>query len=72
MAKRKLTRHDWIRRASKAHSDLHIAYAVIAMMESGLLSSNRNAFSFRVIEACKREAQKCLREYDKAITEAEK
>lgn len=69
MAKIK-TRADYIKAAAKAHTDLNIFHAVIALMEGGLLSAECQTAEFEIVARCKREAGKYLDRYDTAINAA--
>lgn len=55
------------KKAANALSDLHVFSAVIALMESSLVSSDCHTAEGRIVSICKLEAQKCLRQYDKAL-----
>jgi len=56
--------------AAEAHSDLNMFHAVMALMESGLLSSDCNTAAERIIKICQAESAKCLRRFDAAIGKA--
>lgn len=55
-----------VKEACKAHSDLNIFYAVIALMESSLLSSSSFRAEERIAAICRAEGQKCLGRLDRA------
>lgn len=57
--------------ASAAHCDLNIFYAIIALTENGLLSSNHESGVRRINTICKAESQKALRRHDKARAKIE-
>lgn len=56
--------------ASVARSDLNIFAAVMALMESSLVSSDCYAAEARIVKICKAEQSKCLSRYDAAIKKA--
>lgn len=53
--------------AAEAHSDLSIFSAVIALMESSLVSSNAFSAEERIVTICKAETAKALARYDAAV-----
>ena len=55
------------KKAARALSDLHVFSAVIALMESSLVSSDCHTAEGRIVTICKTETQKCLARYDKAL-----
>lgn len=55
---------DTIRETAKAMSDLNMFYAIIALCESSLISSQYNPACQQIIKICKAQAQRCLRKYD--------
>lgn len=57
----------FIEKAVKAHSDLNIFYAIIALMESSLVSPDCYGAESMVVRICRRETQKCLVRYDAAL-----
>lgn len=61
---------EFIKAAAKAHSDLNIFAAVVAMLEGGTLSSDVQAIEFQIIAICQRAQQKCLARYDRAVAKA--
>ena len=56
--------------AAEAHSDLNIFYAIKALMENSLVTSNCHAAEARIIKICDAESAKCLRRFDAAIKKA--
>jgi hypothetical protein len=56
-----------VEEAAKARSDLHIFHAVIALMESSLLSSESFADEERIVGLCKKASVRCLSRYDRAL-----
>jgi hypothetical protein len=67
MRRKKKTQKELIKLAARAYADLHIFAAVIAMMESYLVSSETFTAEARIVVICKAEEQKCLRRYDRAL-----
>lgn len=65
-------RKKFIQAAADARSDLNIFYAVIALMESSLVTSRHFPAEARIVRICKTEAQKALRAFDDAVTKATK
>jgi len=59
----KLEQH--AKRAAIARSDLNILYGVIALLEGGTISANREATVSKIIKLCKAESARCLVDYDK-------
>lgn len=53
-------------RATEAHSDLYVFAVVISIMEGGHLHASSHKAAERIINICKRETNKRLREYDAA------
>lgn len=66
MARRRITTEDLAQQMCRAHSDLNGFYAVIALMENGLMTTDSHADQIAIIERCKSAAQKCLRRHDVA------
>lgn len=54
-------------KASRARCDLYIFSAVIALMESSLVSSDCFGAEARIVTICKAENAKCLRRFDSAM-----
>jgi hypothetical protein len=65
---RAIARH--IKLAAVARSDLNIFAAVMALMESSLVSSDCHGAEARILSICRAEQQKCLRRYDTAVEKA--
>lgn len=63
----KLTKKDAIVAAAEAMSDLNTFYVVVSAMENGHLHSNSYQAASRIITICKTEAQKRLKDYDRAV-----
>jgi hypothetical protein len=53
--------------AAKALADLHIFHAVIALMESSLLSSDAFSDEAQIVRIAKRGSSKALERYDEAM-----
>lgn len=54
--------------AAKAHTDLNVFHAVIILMESGLVYTQRGKRTAdKVIDLCKAEAARQLAAYDRAM-----
>ena len=56
--------------AAEARSDLNIFAAVQALMEHSLLTSKRFRAEATIVRICRREQQRCLHDYDRAIARA--
>lgn len=54
-------------KAAQAHSNLNIYYAVIGLMEGGLLYDGRHETATRIISLCKQQAAEELAIYDAAM-----
>lgn len=67
----KRTQKECIEDAAVARTDLTIFYGVIALLEGGTISSDRYRTQQRIIKLCKDESAKCLRDYDRAVYEAQ-
>lgn len=66
---RKLSRFENIEEAAKHMSDLNILYGVVALLEGGTITrSDRTAQ--RIIQICRDEGQRRLRDYDKYVAAA--
>ena len=63
---RKTSAQDLAAKVARAHTDLTIFYAVIAMLEGGTLGPDVNTDASRIIAACKRAAGRCLVRMDAA------
>ena len=59
-----------VKAAARAHSDLHVFAAVMALMESSLVSADSFAAEERIVKICRAEQQKCLARYDRAVAMA--
>ena len=59
-----------IEAASEALSDLNTFAVVVSIMEGGHLHAPSYAASFRIINICRAEMGKRLREYDRAIAKS--
>jgi len=68
--KKKRTVDTELQAACRAHNNLNIFAAVIALMESGLLYSESYPMADRLVQLCKKEQQKCLKLYDAARARA--
>lgn len=68
----KLTLKDHVRIAARAHSDLNIFYAVIAIMEGGCVygSPGSQQAADQIIQICKCVVQRNLRTHDDAVDAA--
>lgn len=55
---------------AKALSDLHMFAAVQCLMEHSLVSSRRFRSEARIVQICKAEQARCLRDYDRAVAKA--
>lgn len=55
------------KQAAKALADLHIFAAVMALMESSLVSNACSTTESSIVQICKSEMQKCLVRYDRAL-----
>lgn len=66
MAKQQTAR-DHAKEAGRAHCDLNILYAVIAILEGGTISGACQTTTSSIIRSCKKESAKCLRRYDTAM-----
>ena len=64
-------RSEHIKDAAEAHSDLNTLYAIIALCEGGLFSSQSYAVETRIREACLKASGRCLDRYDRAVAAAE-
>ena len=64
---KRTTSVDLAKAAARAHCDLNIFYAVIALMEGSFVSSECFGAEARIVAICKAEAQKCLHRYDRAL-----
>lgn len=53
--------------ASKAHSDLNIFAAIVALLEGGTVSTESDRVAQRIIEICQKHQAACLRRYDRAL-----
>lgn len=62
---------DHVQDAAKAHTDLNVFYAVIAIMEGGLLSSDSYGDAHRIVTICKSAGGKALARFDKARARAQ-
>lgn len=62
---------DFVKEAAVALSDLNIFYAVIALMDGGLVHAPSHAAAARIIKLCQSEAVRCLNRYDHAKACAE-
>lgn len=67
MSKKKKTQQQLVEDAAKAYSGLNVFYAVIALMESSLVSSNCFSTESRIVTICKAEGTRCLKRYDRAL-----
>ena len=54
-------------KAARAHSNLNTYYAVIALMEGGLLYDGRHRIADQIVSLCKRQAATELAIYDRAV-----
>lgn len=61
-------RQDAAEEAARAHTDLNVFPAVIALMEHSLLSPACQQREFQIIRICKSEQARCLQRYDAALT----
>lgn len=57
---------DHVKDAAVALSDLNIFYAVIALMDGGLIHAPSHASAARIIKICKEEGRRCLGRFDRA------
>ena len=55
------------REAAECLTDLTVFHAVIQIMEGGCLRARSEAAASRIIQICKAEAGKRLRDYDRAM-----
>lgn len=55
------------KKAAQAHSNLNIYYAVIRLLEGGLLYDDRHETATRIISLCKQQAAEELVIYDTAM-----
>jgi hypothetical protein len=62
---------DFVKEAANALSDLNIFYAVIALMDGGLVHSPSHAAAARIVKLCRSEGGRCLKRYDHAKACAE-
>lgn len=58
--------------ASKAHTDLNIFHAIIAILEGGTISSDAQRSAQFIIHHCKAGTAAALARYDRAIEKLEK
>ena len=58
---------EYARQAAQAHSNLNIYYAVIRLMEGGLIYGGRHKTADRIIKLCKEQTARELTLYDAAI-----
>jgi hypothetical protein len=65
--KRKMTGRDYAKAAAKARSDLNIFHAVIALMETNMLSADSRGDAERVIAVCRGASSDCLARIDSAL-----
>jgi hypothetical protein len=62
-----------IKEAAQAHTDLNIFHAVIGILEGGVLyTRGSRAAAERIIDICKSEAGKRLRDYDTNVARVER
>lgn len=64
------TRTDYVKEAAWAMSDLHMFAAVMAIMESSLVTSNCHPAEARIVTICKQETSRALARYDRALAAA--
>lgn len=70
MAGKKQTLSDHIKAASKAHADLNTFAAIVALLESGLNSSDTEKAAQRIIKLAQDEQGRCLQRMDRAMAKA--
>lgn len=62
---------DFVKEAAVALSDINIFYAVIALMDGGLVHAPSHATAARIVKLCRSEGGRCLKRYDHAKACAE-
>lgn len=65
------TRKDHIEAAAKAHTDLNLLHAIIALCEHSLFSTDCHGVERHIVKYCMAEGDKCLRRYDEAMALAQ-
>lgn len=65
-ARRKKTMRDHLKAATQAHADLNTFAAIVALLESGLNSSDTDRSAFRIIAIAQAEQSRCLARLDRA------
>ena len=58
--------------AARAHTDLTIFHAVIAILEGGTIGPASSTDARRIIAHCRNAADPCLRRYDAALSKLPK
>lgn len=62
-----MAKRNHVKEACKAHTDLNIFAAVVALMETSLLSSDSHPDEARIVALCQRAQAKCLARYDREM-----
>ena len=61
-----------IEEAAHYFADLHVFAAVVAIMESSILSSASQRAEFHLVKYCQNEIQRCQRAYERSSAKAAK